>query len=73
VRCGELRRELAGQGHLLVEGLFKYDLISGNRTGEGTMHVRAEDKGELEVIRRKIEAKGMVVDVAKSYRPLWKN
>jgi peptidyl-tRNA hydrolase len=55
-----------------VNGTFKYDVINNTRTGEGRVHVRAEDAKELESIKRKIEAKGLVVDVAKSYRPLWK-
>lgn len=68
-----LRRELAREGHLIVGGQYGHNLITNQPTGKGTFHVHADNKSELHKITNKIQQRGIQIDIANQYTPVWKN
>lgn len=68
----DLMREMNKEGHLIYEANFKKNPISGVRTGSGVMQARAKTAMEVDVIRNKLEKKGITANVSGGYKPTWK-
>lgn len=73
INTNNLQRLLAKEGHHLVRAQYNHDVITNERTGKGTLHVRADDKQELNRIKNKIREQGLQVELIDQYRPVWKN
>ena len=68
----KLQRELANNGHQLLEAQFKHDTITGLRNGNGILHVRSKTDLKLDDVLRIIRSFGINVDVSETYQPCWK-
>lgn len=69
---GDLAREMALDGINMTEVYFKKDTINNKRSGKGVIHARAKCKADVEVVKGKLEERGMRVAVGKDYKPVWR-
>jgi len=53
---------LAKEGHHLVRAQYKHDVITNERTGKGTLHVRADDRQELNSIKNNTFSTNIVIN-----------
>ena len=68
----DVQRRLANMGYSVIDYKFKHDILTGERFGNGIMHVRAKTNNELNEICNAIEAIGMRVEVSDKFVPLWR-
>jgi hypothetical protein len=72
VRMDDLARQIADNGHRVMEHNIQNDPITNKRAGTGLIHVRAKNSADLKAITGQLEAQGMTVAVRPDYKPVWK-
>lgn len=66
-----IRRELAKEGVVVLDGQFSHNLITNDVKGEGKLHVRTKNNKDMDKVLRNLKGKGMDVQVLDDYRPVW--
>ena len=64
---------MAKSGLNFMDSQFRYNPITNERVGKGTIHVRAKNDQELGKMTDMLASNGMNVEVRSKYKPVWNN